>query len=243
MQSKQLFLPGLNRKTKENAHGGDHTKGKRKTARPFDPKQALHVVLRSSKARGRFSMLHPKHCNHVHNLVHRLKKRWNISVYRYANVGNHLHLLIRAKTRSAWQGFIRELSGGIAMLVTGARKGSPLKRMARQSSALKHATKQRAVLKYTTKQRSVLPPSTNTNLSESAQRGFWDRLVYTRIVSFGRDFNQVARYVLTNLWEGCGVPVRKFLAKGFRILEISETGGIFVHSRADAELVEALKPG
>ena len=165
-------------------------------------------------------MLHPRHCNHIRNLVDQLKKRWNISVYRYANVGNHLHLLIRAKTRTSWKGFIRELAGGIAILVTGARKGAALKRMCAQS--LLH------------KDHTVLVP-------ESSQRGFWDHLVYTRIVSFGRDYNNVARYVLTNLWEGFGVPVRKFLEKGFRILEINEVGGIFVHSQADAALVRMLR--
>lgn len=148
-------------------------------------------------------MLHPRHCNHIRALLDRLKKRWGISVYRYANVGNHLHLLIRARSRASWQGFIREFSGGIAMMVTGARKGSAL--------------------------------------SESGLRGFWDHLVFTRIVSLGRDFNGVARYVLTNLWEAAGVPVRKLLARGFRVLEISEEGGVWIHRRASAEILRALK--
>ena len=128
----------------------------------------------------------------------RLKTRWDISVYRYANVGNHLHLLIRAKSRADWQGFIREFSGGIAMIVTGARKS--------------HA----------------LPRSKAKDVPESAKRGFWDYLVFTRIVSFGKDFKNVANYVLTNLWEGAGVPVRKILERGYRILEISEDGAVFV---------------
>lgn len=196
-QQNQLFLPGFNSKTKFQAHGGEHTKNKRKARRPFDPKQALHVVLRSSKARGRYSMLSPQHCNHIKMLMDRLKTRWNISVYRYANVGNHLHLLIRAKSRADWQGFIREFSGGIAMIVTGARKS--------------HA----------------LPRTKSDDVPESAKRGFWDYLVFTRIVGFGKDFKKVAEYVLTNLWEAAGVPVRKILARGYRILEISEDGAVF----------------
>lgn len=191
-QNFQLSLPGL--KSHSKAHGGELAQGKRKTKRPFDPKQALHVVLRSSKARGRLSMLHPDHCNAIRDLMDRLKKRWNISVYRYANVGNHLHLLIRARSRADWQGFIREFSGGIAMLVTGARKSHALPR-----------------------------PK-----AKSAQRGFWDYLVFTRIVAFGRDFKKAAEYVLTNLWEGAGIPVRKHLKRGYRILEISEDGAVFV---------------
>ena len=56
--------------------------------------------------------------------MNRLKTRWNVSVYRYANVGNHMHLLIRAKSRKDWQGFIREFAGGVAMIVTGALERS-----------------------------------------------------------------------------------------------------------------------
>jgi len=143
-------------------------------------------------------MLHPRHCNHVRNLLDRLKKRWNISVYRYANVGNHLHLLIRAKSRSDWQGFIREFSGGIAMIVTGAKKGYGL------------------------------PRSKAQDTPESAKRGFWDGLVFTRIVAWQRDFKNVATYVLKNLWEAAGIPVRDILDRGYRILEISEDGAVFV---------------
>lgn len=79
--------------------------------------------------------------------------------------------------------------------------------------------------------------------AKSARRGFWDELVYSRIVSFGWDFNVVSRYVIKNLWEGFGVPVRKFLAKGYRILEISEDGGVFIHANATADILAALKPG
>lgn len=208
--SFQPFFPGLNRRTIHTAHGSDVTKGKRKIQRPFDPKQALHVVLRSEKARGQYSMLHPQHCNHIRSLVDRLKKQRNIAVYRYANVGNHLHLLVRAKSRVEWQAFIRELSGGIAMIVTGARKSHALSR-----------------------------PKAN-DVAESAKRGFWDSLVFTRIVRFGRDFNGVAVYVLKNLWEGFGVPVRRILERGYRILDLSEDGGIFVPLGTPNEILAAL---
>ncbi|MCM2279322.1 MAG: hypothetical protein NDJ89_14700 [Oligoflexia bacterium] len=194
----QLPLPGLSRKTGALAHGGDHTRGKRKSRRPFDPKQALHVVLRSSGARGELSMLHPRHRDPILALLNRLKQRWGVAVYRYANVGNHLHLLIRAKSRANWQGFIRELSGGIAMIVTGAKKGN------------------------------ALPRAQGLELPETARRAFWDGLVYTRIVRFGRDFRMIAEYVCKNLWEGCGIPIRGLLAKGYRILEISEDGAVLV---------------
>lgn len=211
-QEKQHSLPGFGKKSETTKHGGELAKGKRKTRRPFDPKQALHVVLRSSKARGERSLLSPRHCDHIRGLVDRLKKRWRVSVYRYANVGNHLHLLIRAHSRADWQGFIRELAGGIAMLVTGARKGHALAR------------------------------SRSTELPESAQRGFWDHLVFTRIVRWGRDFATTASYVSTNLWEGLGAPIRKLLARGIICLSVSDDGAVFVHQNAPPEVLAALKP-
>jgi hypothetical protein len=58
MRAKQLQLPGFSFKTR-STHGGELARGKRKTMRPLDPKQALHLVLRSSKAKGSLSMLHP----------------------------------------------------------------------------------------------------------------------------------------------------------------------------------------
>ena len=127
VKPKQPSLPGFSFKS-TSAHGGELARGKRKTARPIDTKQALHLVLRSSKARGSLSMLHPDHCNAIQNLVSELCERWGIRLYRFANVGNHLHLLVRAHSRRAWRGFLRELTGGVAMLVTGARKGRALAR-------------------------------------------------------------------------------------------------------------------
>jgi REP element-mobilizing transposase RayT len=169
------------------SHGGELGKGKRKIKRPLDPKQALHVVLRSSSARGRWSMLHPQNCDHVHDFTEKLAQRWGVRLYRYANVGNHIHLLIKVPSRAVWQRFLRELTGGIAIIVTAAKKGA----------ALTH---------------------------NKTGRGFWDHLAFTRIVHFGRDFAGVSGYVIKNLFEAAGVPMKRLLAQGYRILTISKDG-------------------
>ena len=180
----ESFLPGFGPQNGDIAHGGDHTVGKRKGTRPFDPKQALHVVMRSSRAHGQWSMLDFKHCQHIHEFTNRLARRWGIRIYRYANVGNHIHLLIRARSRRALQRYLRELAGGIAVIVTGARKGDSLEKNAQQ-------------------------------------RGFWDHLLFTRIVHFGRDFKGVCNYLIKNLFEAAGVPMKKLLAQGYRIMSIA----------------------
>jgi hypothetical protein len=187
--SKSLYLPGLLSSRKALiSHGGELNQGKRKTSRPIDPKQSLHVVLRSSQAKGKHSLLHPKHCDAIHRLTHALAKRWGIKLYRYANVGNHLHLLVKVPSRAVWQRFLKELAGGIAILVTGARKGQALRK-------------------------------------NSTGRGFWDHLAFTRIVYFGRDFAQMGSYIIKNLFESAGVPMKRLLAQGFQILTIGEAPG------------------
>jgi REP element-mobilizing transposase RayT len=162
----------------------------------MDPKQALHVTLKSSKARGALSMLHPKHCNSIESFVRKTAEKWGVRIYRYANVGNHLHLLIKARSRPTWKSFAKELSGGIAQIVTGAQKGRALQR------------------------------TQDDSLPESAKRGFWDGLIFTRIVSFGHDFKGVAEYLIKNLFEAAGVPMKKLQAQGYRILVIQSDGSI-----------------
>src|SRR5262245_27137387 len=123
MRARQLsFLP-----KPEVEHGGSTRKGKRKTARPLDPKRALHITLRSSRARGARSMLLPKHRARVRELLDTISRRRRIKVYRFANVGNHVHLLIQARSKKEFQAFLREFSGRVAATVTGAIKGRPEK--------------------------------------------------------------------------------------------------------------------
>ncbi len=52
-------------------------------------------------------MLHPEHYDRIHDLTSKLSKRWGVRLYRYANVGNHIHLLIRVPSRAIWQRFMR----------------------------------------------------------------------------------------------------------------------------------------
>jgi REP element-mobilizing transposase RayT len=108
-------------------HGGVLRAGKRKLARPIDPKRPLHLTLRATQARGEWSFLHPKHAHLIERLTGTLARKWGVRIYQKANVGNHLHLLVKAPGREAFQGFLRELSGRIAALVTKARKGRPLR--------------------------------------------------------------------------------------------------------------------
>jgi REP element-mobilizing transposase RayT len=117
------FIPRLSPE-----HGGALRAGMRKTLRPVDPKRPLHVVMRSSLARGHWSLLHPRHKAAVERLTRAIAKKRGVRLYRFANVGNHLHLLVLAPNRRLFTAFLRELPGRIAMLITGAKKGAASKR-------------------------------------------------------------------------------------------------------------------
>jgi len=82
--------------------------------------------MRSSHARGKWSLLHPTHARAIEAYLTHTAAKWGVRLLERANVGNHLHLLIRVRSRRDFQGFLRELAGGIAMRVTGARKSVEL---------------------------------------------------------------------------------------------------------------------
>ena len=109
-------------------HGGSTRLRKRKETRFIDVKSPLHVVLRASRARAEWSMLKPKNRHHIDALTRRLSAKYKIKIYRFANVGNHLHLLVKTPEKTAFKNFLRELAGQIAILVTGACKGNPVGR-------------------------------------------------------------------------------------------------------------------
>ncbi|HLD99923.1 MAG TPA: transposase, partial [Bdellovibrionota bacterium] len=122
MRARQLSLlpPG------KREHGGNHSKGIRKTRRPIDLKSPVHLVIRSSRAKGAWSMLHPRHVEHIDRAAQKIARRHGVQLWRYSNVGNHLHLLVKTRTRTGFQNFLRELTGTVASIVTGAKKGNPV---------------------------------------------------------------------------------------------------------------------
>lgn len=103
-------------------------------------------------------MLNYRHDRYIRHEIRRLARANGVRVYKFANVGNHLHLLIRFGNRIAFQRFLRTLSGLVARKVTGARKGNPVGK-------------------------------------------FWDKLAFSRIVRFGKDFMGVCDYIELNEME------------------------------------------
>ncbi len=79
--------------------------------------------MRSTKAKGRLSFRNRQ--VEIRKIIEASAKRGNVKVHKFANVGNHLHLLISFKSRGSCQRFLREVAGLVARVVTSARKGKP----------------------------------------------------------------------------------------------------------------------
>jgi len=141
-------------------HGGSLRLNRRKLQRPLNLKRPLHVTLRAECAKGPLSLLNPRHRFKVNAHIYRWARKRRIRILEYANVGNHLHLLVINKSGADEEirHFFRTIGAQIAIQVTGAKRGKPFGK-------------------------------------------FWDNLLYSRIVAWGKDFTNVTNYVLTNSLE------------------------------------------
>ncbi len=93
-------------------------------ARPLSAKQSIHLVLRSERATGKHS-LNKRHAV-VKAIIFKQARLAGVSVQRWANAGNHLHLQIKLSKgpqfRSDYNRFIRAISGLIARLILNAER-------------------------------------------------------------------------------------------------------------------------
>ena len=106
--------------------GGGLFAGKRKEKRPFHRSGLIHVTMRAEGATGRWSMLNQKHKGYVYLEGDRIARESRVKLRSLVNVGNHLHIVVKARRREDLRRFLRVVTGRIATLVTGARKGKPL---------------------------------------------------------------------------------------------------------------------
>jgi hypothetical protein len=86
------------------------------------------VVLRSSQARGSLSLLSllsPRRARGIEALVRAQARIQGVRLYRYANAGNHLHLVVLPGSRKALSAFLRALAGLIARQVLRTERGRP----------------------------------------------------------------------------------------------------------------------
>lgn len=122
---KQLYLPGFSG-LGAKVFGGALLKGNPRESRPLSVKRPLHLVMRSSLARGKLTFLDPKRAKRIENAIRRNGVLQGVKIFRYANSGNHLHLIILPQSRVAFHSFVRGISGVIARITFGVERGKAL---------------------------------------------------------------------------------------------------------------------
>lgn len=118
----QPYLPEFE-KLRLKDFGGSAIKGNAREARPLSTRRPLHLVMRSTLAKGEKSFLNRRHDRAIRNLIVGAGRKAGVKIYRFANSGNHLHLVILPSSRAAYLRFIRSISGRIARRILGAEKG------------------------------------------------------------------------------------------------------------------------
>jgi REP element-mobilizing transposase RayT len=103
------------------AYGGDllKTRKGRKGGRPIDTKNTMHMVLRSTKAKGDWSFSRSSNSKKIQTIVSKFSAKYGIRIVSMAYVGNHLHLQIKLGNRHTYRPFVRAITGAIAMAITG----------------------------------------------------------------------------------------------------------------------------
>lgn len=163
-------------KNQPSAYGGElfKTRKGRARPRPLDARNTMHLVLRSSKARGPWSFKRPENEKKIREITARFSRKHGIKILSLANVGNHLHFHLKLSNRFTYRPFIRALTAAIAMAVTGASRWQSVRAKA------------------------GIPAIRSTKLR------FWDYRPFTRVVKGLRAFLTLRDYIRINELEGCG---------------------------------------
>lgn len=116
-------------KNEPKAYGGELLKKRkgRSGPRPLDTKNSMHVVLRSSYAKGGWSFRVGENPKKVDRILKKFSVKYGVRILSVANVGNHLHLHIQLGTRFGYKPFIRAVTAAIAMAITGMSRWKNLK--------------------------------------------------------------------------------------------------------------------
>lgn len=116
-------------KDEPKAYGGELFKKRkgRRGPRPLDTKNSMHLVLRSSHAKGGWSFRAGDNPKKVERILKKFSAKYAVRVLSVANVGNHLHLHIRLGNRYGYKPFIRAVTAAVAMAITGMSRWKKVK--------------------------------------------------------------------------------------------------------------------
>jgi len=172
----------------ENAYGGElRNRRKGRGERSLSTKHTMHLVLRSSIAKGPWSLR--RHQHKIKNVVRSYTHKYGVRLISLANVGNHLHMQIQLTNRHTYRPFIKAMTSALVISVTGANY---------KCSILARAIQ----LGVSPEQKTA--PNFKQNAGIRTTLRFWDYRPFTRIVRGYKDFLTLRDYIEVNQFEGRG---------------------------------------
>lgn len=169
--AKQIRLGFFKPSKPRQEHGGSLAVQKRRARRVLRIKQTHHITLKSHHAIGARSLF--RHKKVILGIMRKNALKFQVKVYEYAIQGNHIHLLLKSQNREGMQNFFRVFAGHVAQTIL---RECPLPLSA---GGAPHQGKG----------------------CRKNQRKFWSFLLYSRVVSWGRDFKNVVGYIQRNTLE------------------------------------------
>ena len=181
MKQRRFFR---NSKSKRE-HGGSLLLGRRRSKRPLSVKEPLHLVLRSDFAYGKRSLT--KHRSLIERVIQKYSKRFRIRVYEKAIVTNHIHLLVKGQSKTELANFFRVTAGQIAQEILKSFPILPSEKPVGGGT----------------------PAKAGRTPTRESENTFWQTRIYSRILSWGREFKVVTAYVIQNTLEAFGLAPYK----------------------------------
>lgn len=186
MPSSQLSLFPM--RSNKRFFGGSLLHGRRKTPRPLNIKEAIHFVLRSQFGYGLRSFRSAKNQKIIDRILDKASAKYRVKIYRRAVQSNHIHLVLKVPSRTAYKAFIAVISGKIAqaMMDYSSFKDFLFQLALEESCGLSKA------------------PGEGAIKAPYQGQAFWEYRPFSRILYWGKDYNTTIAYLLKNTLEALG---------------------------------------
>jgi REP element-mobilizing transposase RayT len=195
LSMKQLPLIPNSRFPQE--HGGSLLDGKRRSRRPLSHKKPIHLTLRSDFAYGPRSLM--RHRPLIKGIIAKAARKFHVRIYETGWASNHIHLLVRGKSRIGLQNFFRVVAGHIAQKILQefpiTKNEREWRGGARHLRANKPAADAGGALK--------------TETRRTGENKFWQYRIYSKVLTWGRQYIQTKKYLVQNTLEALGIIAYK----------------------------------
>jgi REP element-mobilizing transposase RayT len=185
MARKPITLPY---RTHPSAYGGILRKrSKGRGTRPLSVKYCMHLVLRSSLARGAWSFVRGANRTMINGVLARQAAASGVELLGVGNAGNHLHLRVKFSSKKQYLRFIRAVAGEIALKI---------KKISHAEAKLdRNFWDQRPFSSIVASSRYVARLKDYVEINELEGRGF-GRAFSRLLVQKWRDIEQILRHEL-----------------------------------------------